>query len=67
VLDEAPSYPTDPGASGEPSGYRAHGSGEPVLVPPSQGIRVTMPTSISRNNASGGGIGKVKDNECVVQ
>jgi hypothetical protein len=39
----------------------------PVLVPPSQGIRVTMPTSISQNKASGGGIGKVKDNECVVQ
>ena len=39
----------------------------PVLVPPSQGIQVTMPTSISQNNTSGRGIGKVKENECAVQ
>lgn len=39
----------------------------PVLVPPSQGIQVTMPTSISQNNSSGRGIGKVKENECAVQ
>jgi hypothetical protein len=39
----------------------------PVIVPPSQGIQVTMPSSISQNNASGRGIGKAKDNECVAQ
>jgi len=39
----------------------------PVIVPPSQGIQVTMPTSISQNNATGRGIGKVKENECAVQ
>ena len=39
----------------------------PVLVPPTQGIQVTMPTSISQNNSSGLGIGKVKENECAVQ
>jgi hypothetical protein len=39
----------------------------PVIVPPTQGIQVTMPTSISQNNTSGRGIGKVKENECAVQ
>ena len=39
----------------------------PVLVPPAQGIQVTMPTSISQNNASGRGVGQVKDSECAVQ
>jgi hypothetical protein len=39
----------------------------PVIVPPSQGIRVTMPSSISQNNASGRGIGKAKENECTAQ
>lgn len=39
----------------------------PVIVPPSQGIQVTMPTSISQNNSSGRGIGKSNNNECTVQ
>jgi hypothetical protein len=39
----------------------------PVIVPPQQGIQVTMPTAISQNNAPGRGIGKVRDNECAVQ
>ena len=39
----------------------------PVIVPPSQGIQVTMPTSISQNRSTGRGIGGVKDNECAVQ
>ena len=39
---------------------------QPVIVPPAQGIQVTMPSSISQNNA-GRGIGKVKDSECAVQ
>ena len=39
----------------------------PVIVPPSQGIQVTMPTSISQNSSSGQGIGKAKEGECAVQ
>jgi FecR protein len=39
----------------------------PVIVPPSQGIRVTMPISISQNKSSGRGIGKANSNECTVQ
>jgi hypothetical protein len=39
----------------------------PVIVPPSQGIQVTMPSSISQNSSSGRGIGTVKENECAVQ
>jgi hypothetical protein len=39
----------------------------PVIVPPSQGIQVTMPSSISQNNSSGRGIGKANNNECAVQ
>ena len=39
----------------------------PVIVPPSQGIQVTMPTSISQNNTSGRGIGKAKESECAAQ
>lgn len=39
----------------------------PVIVPPGQGIQVTMPSSISQNNSSGRGVGAVKDNQCAVQ
>jgi len=39
----------------------------PVVVPPSQGVQVTMPSSISQNKSSGRGIGSVKDNQCEVQ
>lgn len=39
----------------------------PVLVPPSQGVQVTMPSSISQNNSSGRGIGKANSSECTVQ
>ena len=39
----------------------------PIIVPPSQGIQVTMPSSISQNNSSGRGIGKANNNECTVQ
>ena len=38
----------------------------PVIVPPSQGIQVTMPSSISQNNSSGRGIGKASDSQCAV-
>lgn len=40
----------------------------PVIVPPQQGVPVTMPSSIAQNSASGrGGIGKAKEGECAVQ
>jgi hypothetical protein len=39
----------------------------PILVPPVQGIQVTMPTSISQNSSSGRGVGKAKEGECAVQ
>lgn len=48
-------------------GFVQSASTPPVIVPPSQGIQVTMPTSISQNNSSGRGIGKVNENECAVQ
>jgi hypothetical protein len=48
-------------------GFVQSSSTLPVLVPPSQGIQVTMPSSISQNNTGGRGIGKVKENECAVQ
>lgn len=39
----------------------------PAAVPPQQGIQVTMPPSISQNNAAGRGVGKAKESECVAQ
>ena len=48
-------------------GFVRSASTLPVLVPPSQGVQVTMPTSISQNSSSGRGIGKTNNNECAVQ
>jgi len=39
----------------------------PALVPPSQGIQVTMPTSISNNKASGSGVGSSDSSVCTVK
>lgn len=39
----------------------------PRLVPPSQGIQVTMPPSISSNKASGQGMGASDSNACSVK
>lgn len=39
----------------------------PVIVPPQQGVTVTMPSSIAQNNSSGRGIGKANNNKCSVQ
>ncbi len=36
----------------------------PTLVPPQQGIQVTMPSSIAQNKGAGKGIGKGDDAEC---
>lgn len=49
-------------------GYVATPNTPPVIVPPSQGIQVTMPPSISQNNNTGTRyIGKNSDPQCVVQ
>ncbi len=48
-------------------GFVQNANTPPVIVPPSQGIQVTMPSSISQNKSSGGGIGKASDNQCAVQ
>lgn len=39
----------------------------PKVVPPSQGIQVTMPAAISSNKASGGGLGASDSNACTVK
>jgi len=38
----------------------------PVIVPPQDGIQVTMPNSIARNKGSGRGVGKNDDTECAM-
>lgn len=45
-------------------GYVAAPTTPPVVVPPQQGIQVTMPQSISQNKGSGGGIGSKGQSEC---
>ena len=39
----------------------------PVIRPPQEGIRVTMPQAVSQNNASGTGIGRDNQTQCAVQ
>ncbi len=48
-------------------GYVRSASSAPVIVPPQQGIQVTMPQSISQNTGTGRGVGKSKESECAVQ
>lgn len=45
-------------------GFVANSVTPPVIVPPQNGIQVTMPGSISQNNAAGQGLGKAKAAEC---
>ncbi|HEX8963160.1 MAG TPA: FecR domain-containing protein [Rhodocyclaceae bacterium] len=47
-------------------GFVASPNTAPMTVPPQEGIRVTMPTSISQNKGSGQGIGKGKQGECAM-
>ena len=47
--------------------YTPSPTAPPMLVPPSQGIQVTMPTSISSNKASGSGVGSSDSNACMVK
>ncbi len=45
-------------------GYVASAGTPPAMVPPQQGIQVTMPSSIAQNKGGGKGIGKGDDAEC---
>ncbi|HEY3431026.1 MAG TPA: FecR domain-containing protein [Rhodocyclaceae bacterium] len=45
-------------------GYVASMNTPPVIVPPAQGIQVTMPPNISQNRGSGQGLGKSGGSEC---
>lgn len=48
-------------------GFVARRDTAPVIVPPSQGIQVTMPESIARNNDGDAGVGKHREAaECTV-
>jgi hypothetical protein len=53
-------------ASGQ-FGFVQNADTTPVIVPPSRGIQVTVPSSIIQNNATGRGIGKDKESACEVQ
>lgn len=47
-------------------GYVPDRNTPPVIVPPQDGIQVTMPNSIARNKGGGRGVGKNDDNECTM-
>jgi hypothetical protein len=47
-------------------GFVAGPNSPPTVVPPQQGIQVTMPSSISQNKGGGHGIGKGKEGECAL-
>jgi hypothetical protein len=48
-------------------GYVSSPSTPPVIVPPAQGVQVTMPEAISRNEGIGQTIGSAKVNACMAQ
>lgn len=48
-------------------GFVGDGASLPRMVPPQQGVQVTMPPGISRNAPTGPGIGSARDQECVAQ
>ncbi len=39
----------------------------PVLLPPGEGVRITLPTAASNQSIQGGTVGKAGDLECIVQ
>lgn len=45
-------------------GFVPNANTPPVIVPPQEGIQVTMPNSIAQNKGSGKGVGKGGDAEC---
>ena len=53
-------------ASGQ-FGFVSGPSTPPVVVPPQQGVQVTMPPAISQNQGDGKGVADSKDNQCVAQ
>ena len=48
-------------------GYVRDPATPPQLVPPQQGVQVTMPASISQNQGTGKGVANTGDNQCVAQ
>ncbi len=48
-------------------GFVRDASTPPAIVLPKQGVQVTMPANISQNKATGQGVGKGKESECVAQ
>jgi hypothetical protein len=46
--------------------YTAGPHSAPKLVPPSQGVQVTMPPAISNNKSNGQGMGKSDSNACAI-
>ncbi len=48
-------------------GYVKAPDAPPVIVPPQQGVQVTMPPNIAQNTGDGQGVGKGKTSECAVQ
>jgi hypothetical protein len=47
--------------------YTASSTAIPKLTPPTQGIQVTMPPSISSNKGTGKGMGASDSNSCTVK
>lgn len=45
-------------------GFVPNANTPPMIVPPQQGIQVTMPNSIAQNKGGGKGVGKGGDTEC---
>ncbi len=48
-------------------GFVRDAASAPRLIPQQQGVQVTMPPSISQNDATGQGIGTSNENACVAQ
>lgn len=48
-------------------GFVRDSNSAPLVIPPQQGVQVTMPPNISQNSAAGPGIGRGKEKECVAQ
>ncbi|MES2603551.1 MAG: FecR domain-containing protein [Pseudomonadota bacterium] len=48
-------------------GFVSSPTAPPILVPPQQGVQVTMPPAISQNQGDGKGVAVSKDNQCVAQ
>ena len=45
-------------------GFVANQNATPTIVPPQQGIQVTMPSSISQSKGGGRSVGKGDESEC---